>query len=77
MVCILTFKDGRQVKATMHADSPDTDSPIEYAGAIELLPRRFAVGAPADLRILFENLSKELGASLSVRQEGEYERWAE
>ena len=75
--CTLKLPSGQQVEAVASSESPDSETLFAYSGAVEVLPRRFASGQVADLRVLFGNLARELHGELVTSEEGEYSVWAE
>lgn len=75
--CILKLADGQTIQAEATASSPEEEVKIAYSGAVAQLPRRFESGDVAFLRVFFENLAGELGATLETEETGEFDQWAE
>ena len=76
LICTLTLSDQQQIIGKITAESPQGENPITYIGAVDRLPRRHLTGAPADMKLFFQNLARELNARLEVKQEGKYDKWA-
>lgn len=78
ITCELKFKDGTKVTGRIQANSPDAEYPVMWSGAwLELrpaAPHRSDVGF---LEFLFKGWAAQLGATVSVLKEGEYDRFAE
>lgn len=76
ITCQLRWEDGVTVTGAIKADSADTEYLVDYAGAVERLPRRYDRADAPLLRALFIALAQETGAQFTEQAEGSYERWA-
>ena len=72
--CILKFSDGIEVRAWVAAATPYDENPVQYAGPANRLSRQWMKATPADLRMLFGNQARELGAEYSESSSGEFDQ---
>ena len=74
----LTFPDGATASAQIKAATPDADYRIIWAGcAVNRLPERFSEASVAFLRNWLPAVAAEMGAHCELKEEGDFERWAE
>jgi len=66
-ICKLKFGDGQTVTGKLQTAAAGAGL-VEYSGAIEKLPMRFATAYHTFLEFLFRKLAKELNAELEVKK---------
>lgn len=76
-VCELKFADGQTAKAEVENVSPQAESAVAYEGASTRIVPLLSTATNSTLRALCENISKATGAELSIRNEGQFEEFAE
>lgn len=76
-ICELRFADGQVASAAVDNNSPQSEAAVSYGGASARIVPRLSTATNATLRALCENISRATGAELSVRNEGQFEEFAE
>jgi hypothetical protein len=58
----MRLKDGRRVSGRIETDSPISDAPVHYSGAVRVLPFRCSSANSLVLRALFRSFAEDLRA---------------
>ena len=77
ITCELKFKEGNKIIISLDAKSAQGEYLVNYLGAIERLPRKIEMGDINDVKAFCTNIALELNTELSVKEEGDYDSWAE
>ena len=77
VTCNFRFTDGAEASAKVTVGSPEVREKIEYSGAVSRLPNRFEATHATTLKLWAQQIADQVGAELSITEEGEYDTWAE
>ena len=77
VVCKIKLKDGSEIKLSLEAESAQGEYSVKYSGPVEKMSRKIEMSDIDHAKAFSKIMAQELNAELTIKEEGNYDRWAE